>query len=289
MSIEKNKQSTLPVKITNTAVSIVQTAIRQVEERGQSTTALKFSTFQGIFTPTLLTILGVIMYLRGPWMVDNAGVLGAIGIITLATAITLFTALSMSSIVTNIRIKVGGAFSIISQSLGLEAGGAIGIPLYIAQAFAVAMYVFGFRESWLWVFPNHPALLVDLATFSFIFVIANISTDFAFKIQYIILAIIGLSLISICMVFINNPINTGIRWFGDYQGSVENGFSGSSFWIIFAVNFLAVIGIMAGANMSGDFERPSHKYIDGNTYSGRTELFYLCSISYIGRLFDDIQ
>lgn len=97
-------------------------------------TPLKFGTFQGVFTPTLLTILGVIMYLRGPWVVGNAGVVGAIGIITLATAITLFTALSMSSIVTNIRIKAGGAFSIIAQSLGLEAGGAIGIPLYIAQA-----------------------------------------------------------------------------------------------------------------------------------------------------------
>ncbi len=106
---------------------------------------VKFGAFQGVFTPTVLTILGVIMYLRGPWVVGNAGVLGAIGIITLATVITLFTALSMSSIVTNIRIKAGGAFSIISQSLGLEAGGAIGIPLYIAQAFAVAMYIFGGR------------------------------------------------------------------------------------------------------------------------------------------------
>jgi len=59
----------------------------------------KFGTFQGVFTPTLLTILGVIMYLRGPWVVGNAGVVGAIGIITLATAITACTALSMSSIV----------------------------------------------------------------------------------------------------------------------------------------------------------------------------------------------
>ncbi len=216
----------------------------------------KFGTFQGVFTPTLLTILGVIMYLRGPWVVGNAGVVGAIGIITLATAITACTALSMSSIVTNIRIKAGGAFSIISQSLGLEAGGAIGIPLYIAQAFAVAMYVFGFREGWLWIFPDHPALLIDFVTFILIFGIANISTDFAFKIQYVILAIIALSLVSIGMGFINNPINTDIKMFGDYEGSPEDGFSGSNFWMVFAVYFPAVTGIMAGANMSGDLEDP---------------------------------
>ena len=222
----------------------------------EKNTRIKFGTFQGVFTPTLLTILGVIMFIRAPWVVGNAGVLGAIGIISLATAITFFTALSMSSIVTNIRIKAGGAFSIISQSLGIEAGGAIGIPLYIAQALAVAMYVFGFREGWQWIYPDHPSIVIDLLTFLLIFIIANISTDFAFKIQYLILAIIALSLISMGLGFINNPINTDIQLFGNYEGSIENNFSGSNFWIVFAVYFPAVTGIMAGANMSGDLKEP---------------------------------
>jgi amino acid transporter len=236
------KQNVVEETPINTATSVVR--------------AVKFGTFQGVFTPTLLTILGVIMYLRQPWVVGNAGIIGAIGIVTLASAITLFTALSMSSIVTNIRIQAGGAFSIIAKSLGLEAGGAIGIPLYIAQAIAVAMYVFGFREGWLWIFPEHPALLIDIVTFGVIFGIANISTDFAFKIQYVVLAIIGLSLVSIGMGFINHPINTNIQLFGDYKGSIENNFSGTNFWIVFAVFFPAVTGIMAGANMSGDLENP---------------------------------
>ncbi|MCB0587431.1 MAG: Na-K-Cl cotransporter [Phaeodactylibacter sp.] len=227
-----------------------------VKPRNPTRGPVRFGTFQGVFTPTLLTILGVIMYLRGPWVVGNAGLLGAIGIISLATAITFFTSLSMSSIVTNMRIKAGGAFSIISQSLGLEAGGAIGIPLYIAQALAVAMYVFGFREGWLWVFPAHNPLLVDLATFTFIFIIANISADVAFKIQYLVLAIIGISLVSISMGFIHHPVNTNVVLFGDFKGSPENGFSGMTFWMVFAVFFPAVTGIMAGANMSGDLKDP---------------------------------
>ncbi len=219
-------------------------------------TRKKFKAFQGVFTPTLLTILGVILFLRTGWVVGNAGLLGGLMIILLASAITFFTALSMSSITTNIRIKAGGAFSIISQSLGLEAGGAIGIPLYLAQAIAVAMYIFGFREGWLWLFPGHSAILVDFLTFLLVFGIANISADFAFKTQYIILAIIVGALISIGLAAINTPLNFNFQWFGSYPGSAENNYSGSNFWIVFAVFFPAVTGIMAGANMSGDLENP---------------------------------
>jgi len=225
-------------------------------ETPTTTEIKKFGTFDGVFTPVTLTILGVIMYLREGWVVGNAGLVGAIMIILLASAITLCTTLSMSSITTNIRIKAGGAFSIISQSLGLEAGGAIGIPLYLAQAFAVAMYVFGFREGWLWIFPEHSALLVDVIAFIAVFGIAYISTDFAFKIQYVILAIIVGSLVSILLALVNTPLNTDIQMFGQYKGSPENGFEGTNFWLVFAVYFPAVTGIMAGANMSGDLETP---------------------------------
>ncbi len=214
---------------------------------------VKFGTFQGVFTPTLLTILGVIMYVRSPWVVGNTGVLGAIAIVSIASLITLFTSLSMASIVTNIRIKAGGAFSIISQSLGLEVGGAIGIPLYVAQALAVTMYIFGFREGWQWMFPDHPAIVIDLLIFGLIFFVANISTDFAFKIQYLVLAIIFISLVSIAMGFVKYPVNHQIEWFviGDVQDSSRMGF-----WMVFAVFFPAVTGIMAGANMSGDLKSP---------------------------------
>ncbi len=156
-----------------------------------------FGTFAGVFTPTTLTILGVIMYIRQPWVVGNAGIIGALAIVLLSVSITLTTALSLSSITTNVRIGAGGAFSIISKSLGLEIGGAIGIPFYIAQALAVAMYIFGFREGLVTLLPDLNPLVVDISVFIIGMGIAFISTSFAFKIQYVILGIIALSLISI--------------------------------------------------------------------------------------------
>mgnify|MGYP000684040523 CR=1 FL=1 len=131
----------------------------------------KFGTMAGVFTPTFLTILGVIMYIRHPWVVGNAGILGALLIVVVAVAITFSTALSLSSITTNIRIGSGGAFSLISQSLGLEIGGAIGIPFFFSQAIAVAMYVFGFREGLQALLPEFSPLILDLMVFALTFIV----------------------------------------------------------------------------------------------------------------------
>ena len=112
--------------------------------KGEGEVKGRFGTFAGVFTPDVLTILGVIMYLRLGWVVGNAGLLGAVIIILLAKSVTICTGLSMSSITTNIKIGAGGAYSIISKSLGLEAGGSVGIPFYISQTLAAALYIVGF-------------------------------------------------------------------------------------------------------------------------------------------------
>lgn len=216
----------------------------------------KFGTIPGVFIPTLLTILGVIMYLRTGAVVGNAGLFGSWIIISLAFVITTSTALSMSSITTNIRIGAGGAYSIISQSLGLEVGGSIGIPFYLSQGLATAMYIFGFREGWLNIFPNHPALLIDFITFGVIFGIAFISANLAFRIQYLILAIIIISLICIFGTFFTIGTTHTPEVWGTYKGFPETNFQGTSFWFVFALFFPAATGIMAGANMSGELKSP---------------------------------
>ena len=112
-----------------------------------TTETKKFDTFDGVFLPTLLTILGAVMYLRTGWVVGNAGLLGGWLIIFLANVITFCTGLSISSVATNIRVGAGGSFSIISQSLGLEVGGSVNLPFYLAQAISVAFYIFAFTEG----------------------------------------------------------------------------------------------------------------------------------------------
>ncbi|MCR9287071.1 MAG: amino acid permease [Bacteroidetes bacterium] len=245
----------------------------------------KFGTFGGVFTPTLLTILGVIMYLRLGWVVGNAGLLGAWVIILLAYGITLCTALSMSSITTNIRIGAGGAYAIISQALGLEVGGSLGIPRYISQALAVTMYIFGFREGWLTIFPTHHPFLVDLIVFVVLYGIAYKSADLAIKTQFIIMGVIGLSLISIAFAafYGSMEISTeeAVKW-GTFKG-VE-GSTSEEFWLVFAVFFPAATGIMAGANMSGELKDPRKSIPSGTLWAiGVSLVIYMVLALWIGR------
>ncbi|MBD1262865.1 amino acid permease [Maribacter polysiphoniae] len=247
----------------------------------------KFNTFGGVFTPTLLTILGVIMYLRLGWVVGNAGLLGAWLIIIVSFLITLCTALSMSAITTNIRIGAGGAYAIISQSLGLEVGGSLGIPRYISQGLAVTMYIFGFREGWLTIFPGHEPFLVDILVFGVLLTIAYISADLAIKTQFFIMVIIILSLFSIVLAAyygsMHIPVEDAIRW-GTFKGSIENGFTGSDFWLVFAVFFPAATGIMAGANMSGELANPKKSIPQGTLWAiGVSFLIYMLLAYWLAR------
>lgn len=247
----------------------------------------KFGTFGGVFTPTLLTILGVIMYLRLGWVVGNAGLLGTWLIIIISFLITLCTALSMSAITTNIRIGAGGAYAIVSQALGLEVGGSLGIPRYISQGLAVTMYIFGFREGWLGIFPGHNAFLVDIIVFGVLITIAYISANLAIKTQFVIMGIIALSLISIIIAAYEGsmtiPTSDALSW-GSFQGSIENGFSGSDFWLVFAVFFPAATGIMAGANMSGELKDPKHSIPSGTLWAiGVSFVIYMLMAFWISR------
>ena len=207
-------------------------------------------TFGGVYTPSILTILGVIMYLRFGWVVGNAGLINTLLIVTISTAITFLTALSVCAIATDRVVRVGGAYYMISRSLGIETGGAVGISLYFAQAISVALYTIGFAESFVDAFPglNLNQIYVALVVTVFVGILAITSASIAIKAQYFIMAAIALSLLSFIFGHSVPDVETQMLS-APPEGSAP-------FWAVFAVFFPAVTGIMAGVNMSGDLKDP---------------------------------
>lgn len=224
--------------------------------------AKKFGVFGGVFTPSILTILGVIMYLRLGWVVGNAGLIGSLAIVLVAHIISISTGLSVSSVATDRKVKAGGLYYMLSRSLGLPIGGSIGIALFAATALSISMYIVGFSESFNeaigWITPGmspddkkYTLQITGSITLFIITGIALISTSLAIKAQYYILAAIGLSLISIFAGgFFIEPdlIATNIEFFAT-EGS-------AGYEEVFGIFFPAVTGFTAGVAMSGDLEDP---------------------------------
>ncbi|MBD3631329.1 amino acid permease [Cyclobacterium sp.] len=224
-------------------------------KRDKAKSSHKLGTFGGVFTPSLLTILGVIMYLRFGWVVGNVGLIGTLLIVTLSTAITFLTSLSISAIATNAPVKGGGAYFLISRSLGAEIGGAVGIPLYLAQALSVSLYIIGFSESLSAVFPGLEIRWISICTTLVLGALALFSTQATIKAQYVIMVLIGLSLVSLVL---GSPLEESRIELWGVPAAHSVGF-----WQVFAIFFPAVTGIMTGVNMSGDLKDPARSIPKG--------------------------
>ena len=206
-----------------------------------------FGTFKGVFTPSLLTILGVVMYLRLPWVLGSVGLLQTLVIVTLSVAITLLTGLSIAAMATNMRVGGGGAYYMISRTLGLEVGAAVGLPLFLAQALGIAFYIVGFAEVVSGYLPSLSPLVIGVGTLMAITVLAYVSADLALKGQFVILTILAVSLVSFFL-------GGGPR---DTTAAAGDPLPAAAFWVTFAVFFPAVTGIEAGLGMSGDLKDPA--------------------------------
>lgn len=210
-------------------------------------TGYQFGTFKGVFTPSILTILGIIMYLRFGWVLGNVGLFKTLLIVLIATSITFLTGLSISALATNMRVGGGGTYFIISRSLGLEAGAAVSLPLFFAQALGIAFYIAGFSESIVALFPFLSITVVSIITLIGLTILSYISADLALRSQFLILAMVAASLISFFMGVDNPSLAEPVsRTIPPIQ----------PFWVVFAVFFPAVTGIEAGVAMSGDLKKP---------------------------------
>uniref|UniRef100_A0A3Q3DFS8 Solute carrier family 12 member 3 n=1 Tax=Hippocampus comes TaxID=109280 RepID=A0A3Q3DFS8_HIPCM len=213
----------------------------------------------------MLNIWGVMLFIRMSWIVGQAGIGLTIGIILMATLVTTITGLSTSAIATNGFVRGGGAYYLISRSLGPEFGGSIGLIFAFANAVAVAMYVVGFAETvveMLNVRKLNDIRIVGTLTVILLLGISVAGMEWEAKAQIVLLLVL---LAAIANYFIGSLIpsqDKKPRGFFGYQTAifVENlgpDFrDDETFFSVFAIFFPAATGILAGANISGDLSDP---------------------------------
>ncbi len=212
----------------------------------------KLGTFSGVFTPSILTILGIILFMRLGYVVGAAGLRQALLILLIANTISVLTSLSLSAIATNLTVRGGGDYYLISRTLGFEFGGALGLVLFLAQAVSIGFYCIGFGEVAAALFGTGgmTAQIVALGAIACLFLLAWKGADWATRFQFVVMGILCLALLSF---FIGGFMNWDSAVFRSNWTSTAEG---PPFWILFAVFFPAVTGFTQGVSMSGDLRDP---------------------------------
>jgi len=222
---------------------------KQSKARPRGTGSL--GTFGGVFTPSILTILGLILFLRVGFVVGSGGLLRAYALLGLATAISLLTTLSLAAIATNRKVRGGGDYYLISRSLGAAYGGALGLVLFVAQAVSVAFYCVGFGEAIVRAFPELTAQQAAAGAAGVLLVLAWLGADLATRFQYGVMAVLAAGLVSFFAGAYGafDPAQVRAGW----QAPAD----ALPFWALFAIFFPAVTGFTQGVSMSGDLKDPA--------------------------------
>ena len=266
--------------------------VAQVKEaRAQAAKNKKFGTCDGVIVRCLLNIWGVIMFLRMGFVVSHAGIYQAVLVVAASLALTVLTATSLSAIATNGEVEGGGAYFLISRSLGAESGGAIGLVFAVANAVSVSMYLIGFAETVAGLYGPGDVVqagngtnatlatdnymtnrewdirIIALIGLVVIMGVACAGADWVVKIDIGQLVVLVIGILTFffgaCFTIPSfDPVSgiafTGFNastfaanWHPDYRPTAVNP-QGESFMSIFSVFFPAVTGMMAGANISGE-------------------------------------
>ncbi|MDP1661338.1 MAG: amino acid permease, partial [Phycisphaerales bacterium] len=240
------------------------------------TSAARLGTFAGVFTPSILTILGIILFQRLGYIVGAGGLGRTLAIIAAATAISVITSLSLAAIATNMRVKGGGDYYLISRTLGVHFGGAIGLVLFVAQSVSVAFYCIGFGEATAALLGHAGstlaiALIAGAATLA-IGTVAYIGADLATRLQFVVMGALLAALVSF--------------YFGGLRAADPTAIAGAiaapshedsaSFWVLFAIFFPAVTGFTQGVSMSGDLRDPAKSLPRGTFWAvGLSTIVYI--------------
>ncbi|TRY79065.1 hypothetical protein DNTS_033310 [Danionella cerebrum] len=246
--------------------------MKEKEENGgktKSSEPVRFGWVTGVMIRCMLNIWGVILFLRLSWITSQAGILLTWLIILMSVVVTSITALSVSAISTNGRVSSGGAYFMISRTLGPELGGPIGVVFSFANALACALNTVGFAETVRDLLIEYDSQIVDAVndvriigsvTVTVLLLISLAGMEWESKTQILFFLVLMVSFTNyfVGTVIPATPQKQSMGFF-NYRSEIfmENLFPDwrgpdGDFFRMFAIFFPSAIGILAGANISGD-------------------------------------
>ena len=227
----------------------------------------------------------------------QGGVLGIMGMLIAAYSINLITTFSLSAIASNGTVRGGGAYYLISRSLGPEFGGSIGVVFYLGFVFNTGLNAVGLIDciklnfgtetgNWANILPESPWFMYLWSTLVLVLctIICLAGSSIFARASNGLLVVLVIATLSIPFsALVVAPFESSKRgieytglsmdtFMGNLKPKLTKGAAGSqlhtkeTFQDLFGILFPATGGIFAGASMSGDLRNPSKSIPKGTLY-----------------------
>eukprot|EP00051_Salpingoeca_urceolata_P006548 m.86480 g.86480 ORF g.86480 m.86480 type:complete len:969 (+) comp14878_c0_seq1:249-3155(+) len=266
----------------------------------------KLSLFRGVFIPACLGLVGPTIMIYLSHVLSEAGLLLTLVMIALIGIINTLAVLGVSAIVTNGKMQSGGAYFLISRTLGAELGGSIGILLVVKHLIGAVYYLATVSE----IFGLSTAEFTGTTSYSYQFEEGTIISSVGLLIC-VALAFLGLRGYStVALLFTAIKIVTIVSVIGSllfaptssstptdlHNVTIRAAFTGPSltnlrsnlhahedngneplqhdplgnFLQLFSVVFAAFSGLSCGVNFTGEVRNPGRNIPRGLAYSVAT-------------------
>ena len=257
-----------------TASSFVVERRESLRQRFGLQAGEKLGTAAGVVIPTLENMWGVLIFLRFYHVVGNAGVARAWGVVGVSFACAFLTALSISAIATNGRTQGGGAYTMISRSLGPEIGGAVGVVYWFGMSMSAVLESIGAVEVLLTIFPaldvSGAPQLLGSAVVACLALLVVVGIKVVSRLSNVFALVVILALCSVYAGMFAAPGVASSTVYDATNGAAVTGLSsetfranwgpsyldGESFTTMLAVFFPSFTGILSGANRGEVLKNP---------------------------------
>ncbi|KAA8575195.1 hypothetical protein EYC84_004392 [Monilinia fructicola] len=226
--------------------------------------------------------------------------------------INFITTFSLSAIASNGTVRGGGAYYLISRSLGPEFGGSIGLVFYLGFVFNTGMNAVGLIDcitlnfgadggNWAQILPETKWYCYLWATVILVLctLVCLAGSGIFARASNGLLVVLFFATLSIPLsALVVRPFESrklGIEYTGislqtlagNLLPKLTKGAAGSqingkeTFQDLFGILFPATGGIFAGASMSGDLKSPSKAIPKGTLYGLVTTFFFFVTMTYL--------
>lgn len=203
---------------------------------------------RGVVMPALVGMLGAVLYVGLGGIVGEAGVLGAWLVLLASFGLALLTTFSIVSVTAETRLRPGGLYGLVSRSLGVEAGGVVGVPLYGALAAGAALYAVALTEGLVDAFPAFDEKSAGLVVAVVAALLARTPERRTDTVQWLVGGGVVVSLLAVLAGRGNGPLQLEL-WDAGPGGD-------GSLWDAFAIAFSAMLGLALGVYRASALQDP---------------------------------